>query len=210
MVLAPIRSLVEFSIAYYSLIIALISIIYSLLIAMLTSTRDTQAMANGQFKPPNVLIYTGPDDTDQEQYNSLKRALAQVLNLQSYVVYRLHEHKITTHPWIENTALLVLGPHDDTLPQSVQEVFLQYVRGGGKLLGISGSFAIQVIKKQWGEKDKPFPVLAEVGNSVLDEEQSRHLMAICDPYYFEGDYYCRVEDRPMGLVVLYNFGKELS
>ena len=145
-----------------------------------------QSKHSGNLKPPNVLIYTGPDDTDKKKYSSLKRALTQVLKLHSYAIYRLDDKIITTHPWIENTALLVLE-HDNTISQPVQEIFIKYVRGGGKLLSLNSSFILQVIKKQWSEKGIAFPASVEIVYPKFHEKRSQHLTAICQPFYFEGD-----------------------
>ena len=142
----------------------------------------TQTMVTASSKPPNVLIYTGTKDSDNKKFSVVKQALAQVLNLHSYVIYRLYEQQITSHPWIENTALLVLG-NSDPVSSKVQQVFVEYLRGGGQVFGLCSPFTCQVIKKPWDEQFKPFIASVKVNHP----EQAQKFLALCEPFYFEGN-----------------------
>ena len=146
----------------------------------------TQTVATLSSKPPNVLIYTGTKDSDNKKFNVVKQALAQVLNLHSYVIYRLYEQQVSSHPWIENTALLVLGDNDP-ISSKVQETFVEYLRGGGQIFGLCSPFTCQVIKKPWYEQFKPFIASFNVNCPALPYGKSQKFMALCEPYYFEGN-----------------------
>lgn len=137
-------------------------------------------------KPPNVLIYTGSKDDDNKKFSVVKQGLAQVLNLHSYVIYRLYEQQVTSHPWIENTALLVLG-NNDPVSSKVQQAFVKYLRGGGQILGLCSPFTCQVIKKPWNEQFKPFAASIKVNRLYLPHGESQKFLALCEPFYFEGN-----------------------
>jgi len=145
----------------------------------------TQTSATPSSKPPNVLIYTGMKDGDNEKFSVVKQALAQVLNLHSYVIYRLYEQQVTSHPWIENTALLVLG-NNDPVSSKVQQAFFEYLRGGGLIFGLCSPFTCHVIKKSWHEQFKPFIASVKVNHLELPYGDSKKFLALCEPYYFEG------------------------
>ncbi|XP_078375574.1 biotin--protein ligase-like [Oculina patagonica] len=146
----------------------------------------TQTIATISSKPPNILIYTGCNDADDKKFSIVKQALTQVLNLHSYVIYRLHEQQVTSHPWIENTALLVLG-NNDPISSKVQQAFVKYLRGGGQILGLCGPFTCQVIKKPWDDHFQPFIASVKVNHQELLQEESQQFSALCEPFYFEGD-----------------------
>ena len=146
----------------------------------------TQTLATPSSKPPNVLIYTGTKDSDNKKFSVVKQALAQVLNFNSYVIYRLHEQQVTSHPWIENTALLVLG-NNDPVSSKFQETLVEYIRGGGQIFGLCSSFTRQVIKKPWDEQLKPFIASVKMCHPELPDGESQKFLALCEPYYFEGN-----------------------
>lgn len=145
----------------------------------------SQTIATPSSKPPNVLIYTGKKDSDNKTFSVVKQALLQVLNLHSYVIYRLYEQQVTSHPWIENTALLVLG-NNDPVSSKVQQAFVEYLRGGGQIFGLCSPFTCQVIKKPWDEQLKPFIASVKVNHPELPLGESPKFLALCEPFYFEG------------------------
>jgi len=144
-----------------------------------------QTLVTSSSKPPNVLIYSGMKDSDNKRFSVVKQALAQVLNLHSYVIYRLHEQQVTSHPWIENTALLVLG-NNDPISSKVQQAFVEYLRGGGQIFGLCSPFMCQVTKKSWDGQFKPFIASVKVNHPELPYGDSKIFLALCEPYYFEG------------------------
>ena len=139
-------------------------------------------------KPPNVLIYSGSSDTDDRTFQSVKQALLQVLNVHSYAIYRLHEQHVSTHPWMDNTALLVLG-NSDSIPASVQKDFVKFLRNGGSILGLCSRFTCQTIKHPWDDRYQPFVASIEVNHQQLFQGEPQNFSALCDPFYFEGECY---------------------
>ena len=146
----------------------------------------TQKRSTLSSKPPNVLIYTGSKDSDNKKFNVVKQALVQVLNLHSYVIYRLYEQQVTSHPWIENTALLVLG-NNDPISSKVQQTFVEYLRSGGQIFGLCSPFTCQVVKKPWYEQFKPFVASVNMNCPDLPYGKSQKFLALCERYYFEGN-----------------------
>lgn len=145
----------------------------------------SKAMTTKSSKPPNILIYTGTYDTEGRRFIEVKRALSQVINLHSYVIYRIYEQQLTTHPWVENTALLVLG-NSDSVSSKVQEVFLKYLKCGGQILSLCSPFTCQVVKKPLDEYQEPFIGSFRTNQEVVSEVKL-HFSALCQPYYFEGE-----------------------
>lgn len=143
-------------------------------------------MATISSKPPNILIYTGSHDAHDKKFSVIKQALSQVLDLHSYVVYRLYEQQVTSHPWIENTALLVLG-NNDPVSSKVQQAFVQYLRKGGRILGLRSPFTCRVIRKPCDEQFKPYFASVKVTHPELLQTESQEFSAFCEPFYFEGN-----------------------
>lgn len=141
---------------------------------------------NVSSKPPNVLIYSGSNDADDKTFNSLKQTLLQVLNLHNYAIYKLHKQHVNTHPWMDNTALLVLG-NNDSISASVQKDFMTYLTCGGKILSLCSSFTCQVKKLPCKDQYQPFTACFEVNHPGLFQGQPLNFSAVCEPFYFEGD-----------------------
>ena len=146
-------------------------------------------MADVSSKPPNVLIYSGRNDADNKIFNSVKQTLLQVLNLHSYAVYRLHEQHIVSHPWMDNTALLVFGNHD-SIPASIQKEFVNYLRSGGNILSLCSPFTFQVVKHPWEDRYNPFIASIEISYPGVQQEPP-NVTALCEPFYFEGEHLFR-------------------
>lgn len=149
------------------------------------TSQVSKAMTTKSSKPPNILIYTGTYDTEGRRFTEVKRALSQVINLHSYVIYRIYEQQLTTHPWVENTALLVLG-NSDSVSSKVQEVFLKYLNCGGQILSLCSPFTCQVVQKPLDEYQEPFIGSFRTNQEVVSEVKL-HFSALCQPYYFEGE-----------------------
>ena len=110
----------------------------------------------------------------------------QVINLHSYAIYKLHEKHVNTHPWMDNTTLLVLG-NNDSMSASVQKDFIKYLTGGGKILSLCSSFTCNVKKLPWDDKYCPFPASVEVNHPECFQGEPQNLSALCEPFYFEGE-----------------------
>lgn len=145
-----------------------------------------RAVEDVSSKPPNILIYSGSSDTHNKTFNALKQTLLQVINLHSYAIYKLHEKHVNTHPWMDNTTLLVLG-NNDSMSASVQKDFIKYLTGGGKILSLCSSFTCNVKKLPWDDKYCPFPASFEVKHPEFFQGEPQNLSALCEPFYFEGD-----------------------
>ena len=131
-------------------------------LSSVSNDEEKNAMRGVPTKPPNVLIYSGSKDAESKVFNHVKETLLQVLNLHSYSIYHLHEKQVPSQPWMENTALLVIGDHD--LPsERTQFQFLKYLRSGGKILSLCSSFTVQsVVKHPWEEKLTQFVTSVEI------------------------------------------------
>lgn len=98
-------------------------------------------------KPPNILIYTGPDDTDPSKYDGTKLALEQCLRADQYVIYRLNHKQILSTPWVDNCALIVIAS-GSKIRGNQSERFMRYLNSGGMLLSFGGAFAIMTTQHQ--------------------------------------------------------------
>ncbi len=92
-------------------------------------------------RPPNILIYTGQNDQNSEEFQKTKELLKQCLHQDKYVIYQLKHELVLQEPWKESTELLVLTA-DHILDKSHAELFASYVKDGGKLLGFSKFFTL--------------------------------------------------------------------
>ena len=150
--------------------------------------KEKKAMRGASTKPPNILIYSGSKDTESKVFNHVKETLLQVLNLHSYSVYRLHEKQVHSQPWMENTALLVIGDHDSP-SERIQFQFLKYLRSGGKILSLCSSFIVHsVVKHPWEEKLTQFITSVEIIHSGCPQKPEKSVCILCDPFYFKGEH----------------------
>lgn len=162
--------------------------------ARVSNDEEKNAMRGVPTKPPNILIYSGSEDAKSKVFNHVKETLLQVLNLHSYSIYHLHEKQVHSQPWMENTALLVIGDHD--LPsERTQFQFLKYLRSGGKILSMCSSFTVQsVVKHPWEEKLTQFVTSVEITDPGCSQKPDKSVCILCDPFYFKGDYTVLVQD----------------
>ena len=92
-------------------------------------------------RPPNILIYTGKDDQNCEKFQKTKELLKQCLHQDKYVIYQLKHDSVLQEPWTENTELLILTS-DHILDKPHEDVFDNYIKDGGKLLGFSNFYTL--------------------------------------------------------------------
>ncbi|KAE8621482.1 hypothetical protein XENTR_v10004847 [Xenopus tropicalis] len=87
-------------------------------------------------KPPNVLIYCGPETGGQ--FQEIKSVLLQCFDSSRYVIYPLPDDQVLKAPWTDNCLLLVVAS-DHPVSNHIEEQFLSYLSKGGKILGLSSS-----------------------------------------------------------------------
>lgn len=88
------------------------------------------------FKPPNVLVYTGGS---QERFQAVSRLLSECMNMEENIIYPLLPQQAFGDPWLDNTKLLVLA-EEEPLPPQLQTRFLNYLFKGGRVLGLASTF----------------------------------------------------------------------
>ncbi|CAH1228588.1 HLCS [Branchiostoma lanceolatum] len=111
-----------------------------------------------QAKPPNILVYTGSKDTQTERskFDQVKEVLEQCLGPDHYIIYRLKHDQVLSHPWADNTSLLVAVTQEE-LEDSVNQKLESFVEDGGRLLSFCSHFNM-------GLDVQPLPFLsAELG-----------------------------------------------
>ena len=157
-------------------------------LSSVSNDEGKKAVTDVPTKPPNVLIYSGSKDAKSKVFNHVKETLLQVINLHSYSIYHLHEKQVHSQPWMENTALLVIGDQD--LPsERIQFQFLKYLRSGGKILSLCSSFTVHsVVKHPWEEKLTQFVTSVEVTDPVCSQKPEKSVCILCDPFYFRGEH----------------------
>lgn len=146
-----------------------------------------KVMTDVSSKPPNVLIYCGSNDTDNRIFNNVKHTLLRVLNVHSYAIYGLQEQHVSTQPWMDNTALLVIRNHD-SVSTSVQKKFIKYLKAGGKILGLCSSFTPKVVKRPLKDRSELFIGTVEVCHPGLNQQGLQNVLALVEPFYFEGKH----------------------
>ena len=158
-------------------------------LSSVSNDEEKNAMRGVPTKPPNVLIYSGSEDAKSKVFNHVKETLLQVLHLHSYSIYHLHEKQVHSQPWMENTALLVIGDHD-LQSERTQFQFLKYLRSGGKILSLCSSFTVQsVVKHPWEEKLTQFVTSVEITDPGCSQKPDKSVCILCDPFYFKGEHY---------------------
>ncbi|XP_038059419.1 biotin--protein ligase-like [Patiria miniata] len=103
-----------------------------------TSSGDA---SNVSRKPPNLLVYTGSDDTDKSRYKSSVAFLEKFLHRDRYVIYHLEQEQALKHPWAENCKLLLLMTGKEPIPENTLKKFTDYVKSGGFLFVLDGQSA---------------------------------------------------------------------
>ncbi|XP_019617084.1 PREDICTED: biotin--protein ligase-like [Branchiostoma belcheri] len=121
--------------------------------------RDSPEMLTKlQAKPPNILVYTGSKDsqTERNKFEQVREFLQQCLGPDHYIIYRLKHDQVLSHPWAENTILLVAATQEQ-FEDSVNQKFEKFVEDGGRLLSFCSHFNM-------GLDVQPLPFLSgEVG-----------------------------------------------
>ncbi|XP_071956802.1 biotin--protein ligase-like [Antedon mediterranea] len=105
-------------------------------------------------KVPNVLVYTDSDDKEPDHYLMVREVLQQCLHPDHYVIYHLTKSQILNHPWIDNTALLVLSSELE-MKESVEATnkIKCFLDSGGKVMNFSSRLylpdCISIKKQNW-------------------------------------------------------------
>ncbi|XP_053297434.1 biotin--protein ligase isoform X1 [Pleuronectes platessa] len=86
-------------------------------------------------KPPNVLVYT---DGCQERFQTVCQVLSECIDMENHVIYHLQPQQALSHPWMDNTRLLVVAEEEALTPQ-LQTRFLTYLSQGGRVLGLTST-----------------------------------------------------------------------
>lgn len=87
-------------------------------------------------KPPNILVYAGKKDSTRK-FQNVKSVLEQCINPDCYLMYHLKHDQVSTLPWADNCALLVVSC--DNLYDRVDSAFLQFIEQGGKVISFGSS-----------------------------------------------------------------------
>lgn len=87
-------------------------------------------------KPPNVLVFTGGSE---ERFAALSQLLSECVDMENNIIYQLRPEQALTDPWLDNTRLLVLA-EEQPLTSQLHGRFLQYLKQGGRILGLSSTF----------------------------------------------------------------------
>lgn len=96
-------------------------------------------------KPPNILVYTGPADSKELQYQKLKSAILSCLDNDKYVVYRIKPENFCVAPWRDNTACLIVADTDG-LDEHGWERLFSYFKNGGRMLFICQNKLLMYLK----------------------------------------------------------------
>ncbi|KAK1344342.1 hypothetical protein QTO34_014909 [Cnephaeus nilssonii] len=93
-------------------------------------------------KAPNILLYVGSDSQEAlGRLQEVRSVLADCVDPDSYTLYHLPEESARRDPWPDNCLLLVIASREP-VPEDVHQTFLAYLSQGGKVLGLSSSFAL--------------------------------------------------------------------
>ncbi|XP_055975508.1 biotin--protein ligase isoform X2 [Sorex fumeus] len=92
--------------------------------------------ANVHSKAPNILVFADAPDG----FHRLSAVLTDLVDPDCYTLYPLSEDSALRDPWADNCLLLVLAGGTQPLPAALQEQFLAYLAGGGKLLALASPF----------------------------------------------------------------------
>lgn len=99
-------------------------------------------------KPPNVLVFTSGCN---DRYGAVSQLLSECIDMETNIIYHLLPEQALTDPWLENTRLLVLA-EEQSLTSQLQSRFLQYLRQGGRILGMSSTFCPPGVSLRLGER----------------------------------------------------------
>lgn len=99
-------------------------------------------------KPPNVLVFTGGSE---DRYGAVSQLLSECIDMENNIIYHLLPAQALTHPWLDNTRLLVLA-EEQPLTSQLRGRFLQYLRQGGRILGLSSTFCPPGVRLRLGAR----------------------------------------------------------
>ncbi|XP_033111673.1 biotin--protein ligase-like [Anneissia japonica] len=103
---------------------------------------------------PNVLVYTDSDEQEPGHYLMVKQMLQKCLHPDHYVIYHLTKTQILNHPWVGNTALIVLSSElEMNKSAKVTEKLKSFLATGGKVLSFSSRLCapdcVKLSKQTW-------------------------------------------------------------
>lgn len=99
-------------------------------------------------KPPNVLVFTSGSNY---RFAAVSKLLSECINMENNIIYQLLPEQALTDPWQDNTRLLVLA-EEQPLTSDLHGCFLQYLRQGGRILGLSSTFCPPGVSLRLGER----------------------------------------------------------
>ncbi|XP_025097609.1 biotin--protein ligase-like isoform X2 [Pomacea canaliculata] len=96
-------------------------------------------------KPPNILVYCGKKDTARKFY-VIKSSLEHCINTEAYSIYHLPHDQISTTPWAENAAALIISA--DNLYDNASQYFSDYLSSGGRILSFGSSIETIFVERR--------------------------------------------------------------
>ncbi|XP_052529763.1 biotin--protein ligase isoform X2 [Tympanuchus pallidicinctus] len=120
-------------------------------------------------KPPNILIYVG-SETAKVGFEQVKSVIQECVDTDSYTIYQLHEEQVLKAPWIDNSVLLIIAT-EKPISEKNQKQFMKFLSKGGKILGLSSSFAFDGL--QIKRKDKLKRTVHELVVTKMDSTEMK-------------------------------------
>lgn len=96
-------------------------------------------------KPPNVLVYCGIKDSARK-FGNIKSCLEQCLNIDAYTLYHLAHEQVTSTPWADNSAALVISC--DKLYTNIEQTFSEYLLSGGRVISFGSSMEANFLERK--------------------------------------------------------------
>ena len=126
-------------------------------------------------KPPNVLVYCGKKDSVR-RFQGVKASLEQCLNTDCYTIYHLQHTEVSSVPWADNSALLVVSC--ENLYDGVDLTFVKYFQNGGQILSCGSSLDGEFVEKR--------KVQNRIGVTEINIEDWKGVSTLRGPYNYCG------------------------
>ncbi|KAM7032433.1 biotin--protein ligase [Passerculus sandwichensis] len=133
-------------------------------------------------KPPNILIYLG-SEAAEGRLEQVKAVLRECIDAESYALYQLHQEQVLRDPWPDNCLLLLIATQEP-LPEGIHRQFMAFLSKGGKILGLSSSFAFGGV--QIKHRNKLRRVVHELVVSKRDGSEVRLSLLLSGSVFEEG------------------------
>ncbi|NWT03790.1 BPL1 ligase, partial [Mionectes macconnelli] len=133
-------------------------------------------------KPPNVLIYLGSERA-KGRFEQVRSILQECVGAESYTIYQLHQEQVLRDPWIDNSLLLVIAT-EEPIPEGSHKQFMKFLSRGGKILGISSSFAFGGVRIK--RKNKLRRTVRELVVSTRDSPEMKLDLVVSGCVFEEG------------------------